>query len=367
MINEKKICFISCVNNEVQYRECLKYINSLIVPDEFSIETIAVRSADSITEAYNGAMKESDAKYKVYLHQDVFIINKNFILDIINVFKSNKNIGMIGAAGAKTLPKSAIWWESEKKFGKIYDSHNGKIELLEFSENSNKIESLEAIDGVIMITQYDIKWRKELFDGWHFYDISQSIEFILKGYKVITTNQVEPWCIHDCGLKSQITKGFDKNRKIFIEEYADEIEIISNNIIMDDFFQRLYKIDKNEIKREEIELPIENLDDAFINKVILYVDSNINNKIEVLNPIVLKLFENKKYDLMIPVLQKCLEYNDSDYDTLMNLSTVLEICGKHKLALEYAEMIGEKTDEVIDLINDIKNKVDKKDSVHVVE
>lgn len=32
-------------------------------------------------------MRESDDKYKVYLHQDTFIINKNFIYDIIDIFK----------------------------------------------------------------------------------------------------------------------------------------------------------------------------------------------------------------------------------------------------------------------------------------
>lgn len=36
-------------------------------------------------------MKETSAKYKVYLHQDTFIIYKNFIQDILSIFKENPN------------------------------------------------------------------------------------------------------------------------------------------------------------------------------------------------------------------------------------------------------------------------------------
>ena len=78
-MNEKKICFISAVNNEIEYEECLFYINNINIPEGYEIETIAIRNSKSLTSAYNEAMKQSDAKYKVYLHQDVFIINKNFI------------------------------------------------------------------------------------------------------------------------------------------------------------------------------------------------------------------------------------------------------------------------------------------------
>ena len=44
-------------------------------------------------------------------------------------------------------------------------------------KNPEKIESVSAISGVIMITQEDIIWREDIFKGVCFYDISQSIEF----------------------------------------------------------------------------------------------------------------------------------------------------------------------------------------------
>lgn len=218
MINEKKICFISCVNDEMQYKECLKYIMSLNIPKDYSIDTMQVEDAKSMAAGYNEAMKQSDAKYKVYLHQDTFIINKNFIYDIISIFNADKEIGMIGCAGAKYIPKSGIWWESSCNVGKIYDSHTGKMELIEFKDQSSKNETVEAIDGAIMITQYDVEWREDIFNGWHFYDISQSVDFNIKGFKVIIPNQKEPWCIHDCGIVN-VKNGFEKYRNLFLREY----------------------------------------------------------------------------------------------------------------------------------------------------
>lgn len=41
-MNNDKICFITCVNDERLYEECLVYINSLDIPKNFSIETVAL-------------------------------------------------------------------------------------------------------------------------------------------------------------------------------------------------------------------------------------------------------------------------------------------------------------------------------------
>lgn len=225
MVNNK-ICFISCVNDEFKYKECLKYINSLNIPEGYIIDAIAIRDAYSMTSAYNDAMKESDAKYKVYLHQDTFIINKNFIKEIINIFNKDENVGMIGLTGAKTMPKSGIWWESVNTYGKVYESHTDKMELLSFNECSDDVESVKVIDGFIMITQYDLKWREDIFDGWQFYDLSSSAEFIINGYKVIVPKQNIPWCIHDCGIVVDTRNDYKKYNDLFVKKYLSNTKFM---------------------------------------------------------------------------------------------------------------------------------------------
>ena len=181
---ENLISFISCVNNEELYSKCLQHIEQLEIPDGYNYETIAIRNAKSLTSGYNQAMNQSKAKYKVYLHQDTFIINKKIIHDIIEIFSRNSQIGILGVVGAEKLRLSGAWGNSRHKYGKVIEnSSGGALELLEFDKVSH-IKEVQCVDGLIMITQYDLSWRQDIFDGWHYYDLSQCMEFIRSGYLV---------------------------------------------------------------------------------------------------------------------------------------------------------------------------------------
>lgn len=88
-----------------------------------------------------------------------------------------------------------------------------------FGEFAGDFLQVDALDGIFLATQYDIPWRTDLFRGWHFYDISQSQEFIKQGYQVVIANQVEPWLIHACGRKVMDDE-YVKNMEIFQQNYA---------------------------------------------------------------------------------------------------------------------------------------------------
>lgn len=54
-------------------------------------------------------MKSSDAKYKIYLHQDVFILNKNFLFDLLYYF-SDKSTGMIEWQVLQNFQNCTMWY-----------------------------------------------------------------------------------------------------------------------------------------------------------------------------------------------------------------------------------------------------------------
>lgn len=218
-INNKKISFIYCVNNLQLFESSLQHINMLNIPDGIEIDIISIEGAPSITAGYNQGMRESNAKYKVYLHQDVYILNPNFIFDVLKLFQENPKLGMLGFAGSKYLPQSWIWWESNHKYGKVYDSHMGRMNLLKFNDVQNDYESVAAVDGLLIATQYDLPWRDDLFHGWHYYDVSQSMEFIAAQYEVGIPRQEAPWLMHNCGVVN--TDGFHEAREIFIKSYYE--------------------------------------------------------------------------------------------------------------------------------------------------
>jgi hypothetical protein len=219
---ENKICFISCVNNEPQYLQCLEHINKLAVPEGVVRETVAIRDANSITSGYNLAMQKSNAKIKVYLHQDTWIVNHNFISDIREIFFKNPQIGLIGVVGAATLPITGIWSKSRWKYGQIIDSARDNIlKAYHFRPIETEFQIVKCVDGLIMITQYDLPWRQDIFDGWHFYDASQCLEFNRAGYLVCVPQQLNPWCIHNCGQLN--FANYDKYRYLFLKEYSKDL------------------------------------------------------------------------------------------------------------------------------------------------
>lgn len=60
-------------------------------------------------------MNLAKGRYKVYLHQDIKILNKNIISEFLEIFNDEK-IGFIGVVGSENIPKNGIWWESFSLF-----------------------------------------------------------------------------------------------------------------------------------------------------------------------------------------------------------------------------------------------------------
>lgn len=216
----QEFCFIICTNNAVYAQECIHYINHLHVPDGIQVNVLTVEEAKSLTSAYNEAMQCSRAKYKVYLHHDTFIINRDFISDCLRIFRTDPRIGMIGNVGVEKMPSTGVMWDADR-FGMLYEQHIYETKLLAnaFSQELPYME-VDAIDGFLMVTQYDIPWREDLFCKWDFYDCSQSMEFKRKGYRVVVPWMNEPWCVHDCGFIN--LQNYDGEKEKFIAEYLTE-------------------------------------------------------------------------------------------------------------------------------------------------
>jgi len=220
-MDEYKISFITCVNDEVLYQECVRYLRSLNIPNGFKVEMIGVRDSKTMNQGYNIAMHQSDAKYKVYLHQNTYIINKDFIQNVIGLFQEYSKLGMAGVIGAGKLHSSGVWWNSSEKYGKIIGSRNSSLKISEFKEVESDYKPVQVVDGLIIMTQYDLPWREDLFTGWHLSDISQALEYHRAGFEVGVPKQISAWCIHDG--ETQNVESIEVDKEILLKEYAAEI------------------------------------------------------------------------------------------------------------------------------------------------
>lgn len=217
-LDDKKICFITCVNDEKMYSMCADRLIELRVPPDMTTEYIAVRHGKSMCSAYQQAMQMSEAKYKIYLHQDVLILDDFFLVRLVQLFSYNYLFGIAGVVGSSNLPLNAVWWEG-RMAGAIVDDCHGTMTEYRYA-GAETFSPVMVLDGLLLATQYDVPWRYDIFDGWHFYDVSACMEFRRAGYQPVVLGQLETSCAHVCGKASM--DGYDRYRKIFMHEYAGE-------------------------------------------------------------------------------------------------------------------------------------------------
>lgn len=230
MTDDKKIAFIICSNNELKLSECISYLQRLNIPNGYVTDLLVVKDAKSMLAGMEEGAMSTDAKYKVYMHQDVYIVNKYFISDMLAVFATDERIGLMGMVGSVKIPPIGMMW-FDRRVGNGYGfSSNNKYDYPNYRYDiSDGFTDVDCVDGFLMATSADTVFRKEIFDGWDFYDVSLSFEFIKQGMRVVVPNQTEPWCIHDDGGLLSLGN-YNTYRKKALEYYSDVIQRPRNYI-----------------------------------------------------------------------------------------------------------------------------------------
>jgi hypothetical protein len=190
------IAFLVAVTDDGKLARLRRSIDGLERPDGFEISVLERRDAASLPTAYNELQREAaDWRYKAYVHQDAVVRNRALIPDVLRIFR-RRTIGLIGAAGCRYLPESCVWWDGSGVFGRVVHLTGAGEETLELEQPKGEFEVVEAVDGLCMITQHDLPWD-EAIGGFHFYDVAQSLRYVLAGYDVVVPRQEEPWFAHD--------------------------------------------------------------------------------------------------------------------------------------------------------------------------
>lgn len=220
-MNNHKFAFIICSNRPLLLEECLYYINHLVIPEGYSIDVLTIQDAVSMTSAYNEAMTASDAKYKIYIHQDIYLLNRNFLMDLLAIFQSDPLIGLIGMVGYDSISSDGIMWHAPR-CGNLYYANPPipypALESYSYSLEQDSYHSVALIDGLLMATAYDLPWDSVLLTGWDFYDAFQSIHFLQKGYRIAVPSQRHPWCLHDSGPFNNMVH-YNQYLQIFRQHY----------------------------------------------------------------------------------------------------------------------------------------------------
>ena len=196
-MDERKFEIIIHATDENFLARLIQSLETVVVPENFSAEIQPVTGAEKYF-AYDTAMRASDAKYKIYLDERAIITNKNFLVELLELFDGDKKIGAVGTSGALELSTSGVSFYSEKWKSKNY------------------IGEAQVVDGFFCATQYDLPWREELFKDNFFGGQAQCVEFRRAGYKVFIGGD---WIFFD----TDTVKLDEASQNIFLNEYSADL------------------------------------------------------------------------------------------------------------------------------------------------
>ena len=118
--------------------------------------------------------KEIDTNVMVFIHDDIEFLRKDWGKEVLRLFNTHEDYGIIGVAGSAQFDENAAWWNYDKKFGQVLHRAEGKSWLTAFSPLLDKdLQEVVVIDGLFMAVHKNrIKenFSREILN-FDFYDI----------------------------------------------------------------------------------------------------------------------------------------------------------------------------------------------------
>ena len=222
-MNEKKIAVIA-QREKLGHSAIWSHLSKIDIPKDYEVDLIEVPSGGAVADAYQRAMEQSDAKYKVYLSSGSILLRSSFFLDMLRIFVQDRTIGIIGVVGTEQLSTTGLFKESPFIKGELLYDDDSRFEG---EPVSGEMEDVMVIGSDLIATQYDIPWRKDLFRQDCFWAEAQCVEFRRKGYRVVVPRQERAWLLTS---KRDIT--YDEvSLETFLDTYSKDIYPLVSIII----------------------------------------------------------------------------------------------------------------------------------------
>lgn len=193
---KNKISFILYGDDDWILSENINYVNILNIPDDIVVEIIKITNRYGLVDYLEYGRKQSNAKYKVYLDQNAYIIDKDFILKILSSFKKNPQLGLLGVRGYYKDPQNGELIFLGNNMYRKY-AYNSKITTLREGEHEGLITTL-ALDSHVMITSIDTPWSGGDINT----SIAKSVELKHMGFETAVMINSKPMILFDNNLLS---------------------------------------------------------------------------------------------------------------------------------------------------------------------
>jgi hypothetical protein len=181
----------------------------------------------SLSKIYADMVSSNDIveDIMVFVHDDIEFLRNGWGAEVLRLFNTYEEYGIIGVAGSAQFDENGAWWNYDKKFGQVLHRSEGKSWLTAFSPLLTKdLQDVVVIDGLFMAIhkkRISDNFNRDL-SGFDFYDISFCLANFFSGKcKIGVTTNIR--IAHSSVGKLKDT--WYQNRDIINNLYGDKFPI----------------------------------------------------------------------------------------------------------------------------------------------
>ena len=220
MKKEKKVAFFVRKSDEALYRTCLESLQALHLPAGYEAELFTLAVGKPYAVQANKALALSDAKYKIYINDDMCLVQPRFFGELLAIFK-NAAVGMVGAGGSQSLPVDGNVLSSVYKRGVVYVPAEDGFSELRFGDATGKAADVRCILPSFFATQWDIFWD-ESYEKQYYAVLAHCCAFEEEGRRIVVPLPKNIWCAYQ--VKDISFDGSEADRKKFFTRYHSYID-----------------------------------------------------------------------------------------------------------------------------------------------
>ena len=104
-LDRRKIAVLVRKADQARYDFCMVSLQNAEWPEGYAVEYSVIDAARPYAAQVNKVLAETDAKYKIYINDDVCLVCKQAIREMLAIFQ-DEEIAMLGIFGSQSLPVS---------------------------------------------------------------------------------------------------------------------------------------------------------------------------------------------------------------------------------------------------------------------
>jgi tetratricopeptide (TPR) repeat protein len=211
-LSVEPVSIVICSNRDEKFRRIARLYQELL--GSHPHEIIRIADATSLCSGYARGFGQSTGALVVFSHDDIDILNPDFLL---HLKQGMAKVDVLGIAGTTRLTGPAYAWGGRESVRGwlFHHSRDGLYDAAIFDLESGLATDIVALDGAFFCARRkvveEVGFDSTTFDGFHLYDIDFSYRAHLAGFRIGVT--------HDILIAHESVGNFNETWKMYADRF----------------------------------------------------------------------------------------------------------------------------------------------------